>query len=204
MDSFNVKTLAVTIALALSAGAMAQNVTKTEYQAGKERISADYKAAKANCDSLAGNAKDICTAATKGRHKVALADLEASYKPTEKNYYALRVAKPEADYGVAKQKCDDLSGTPKEVCVKQAKAAQVTAEADATAHLKITAAEATANEESAAAQSTANDKTIDAHQDAKADKVDAEYAVAKEKCNTFAGSAKDSCLDQVKTRFGKS
>ena len=48
------------------------------------------------------------------------------------------------------------------------------------------------------------DKTIEARKDATADKVDAEYTVAKEKCNTFAGGAKDTCLDQVKARFGKS
>jgi hypothetical protein len=203
MNNSNIKLLAVTIALAFSAGAMAQNVTKAGYKAGKERISAEYKTAKASCDSLAGNAKDICAAEAKGRDKVALADLEASYKPTEKNHYEVRVAKAEAAYGVAIQKCDDLSGTPKDVCVKEAKAAQVTAKADAKAHLKITDAETTANETSADAQSKANEKTSEARQDARVDKVDAQYTVAKEKCNTFAGNAKDSCLAQVKTRFGK-
>jgi hypothetical protein len=203
MNNFNIKVLAVTIALAFSAGAMAQNVSKTDYKAGKDRISAEYKTAKASCDSLAGNAKDICTAEAKGRDKVALADLEASYNPTEKNHYEVRIAKAEAVYGVATEKCDDLSGTPKDVCVKEAKAAQVTAKADAKAHMKITDAETTANEKSAEAQSKANDKTTEARHDAKLDKADAQYTVAKEKCNTFAGSAKDSCLDQVKTRFGK-
>ena len=203
MPPFNVKVLAFTITLACSAGTMAQHVTQAEYKAGKDLISTEYKTAKATCDSLAGNAKDICVTEAKGQDRVALADLEAGYKPSKKNYYELRVARAEADYGVAKQKCDDLSGTPKDVCVKQAKAVQVTAKADAKAHLKITEAEATANEKSAAAQGTANDKTIEARQDAKSDKVDAEYTVAKEKCNTFAGSAKESCLEQAKTRFGK-
>ena len=37
---------------------------------------------------------------------------------------------------MAKQKCDDLSGNPKDVCVKEAKAARTTAKADATVQMK--------------------------------------------------------------------
>lgn len=204
MENFNVKVLAFTIALAFSAGAVAQNVNETEYKAGKDRISAEYKMAKASCAALAGNAKDVCGAEATGKDNVALADLEATYKPTEKNRYKVRVAKAEADYGVAMQKCDDLSGTPKDVCVKEAKAAQISAKADAKAQMKISDAKTTANAQSADAQNTARDKAIEARQDAKADKADAEYTVAKEKCSTFSGSTKDGCLEQVEARFGKS
>jgi hypothetical protein len=35
------------------------------------------------------------------------------------------MAKVDADYAVAKEKCDDFSGNAKDVCVKEAKAAQV-------------------------------------------------------------------------------
>ena len=193
MNNFNVKALGVTFALAFSASAMAQNVTKSEYKAGKDRVSAEYKTAETACASLSGNAKYFCVADAKGKDKVALADLEASYKPTEKNYYEVRAAKAEADYGVAKEDCDDLRGTSKDVCVKEAKAAEEAAKADAKAQMKITDAKA-----------TANDKTTEARKDAKVDKVDAEFTVAKEKCDALAGGAKESCLVQVKTRFGKS
>ncbi len=204
MNNFNIKTLAVAIALAFSAGAMAQNVTKTEYSANKDKISAEYKTAKAGCASLSGNAKDICVIEAKGKEDVAKAELEASYKPTTKNFYEVRVAKAEADYGVAKEKCDDLSGNTKDICVKEAKAVQTTAKAEAKAQLKTTDANATANEKSAEAQSKANDTSKQARKDATADEIDAGYAVAKEKCDTFAGGAKDTCLDQAKKRFGKS
>ena len=100
----------VAVALACSGAAFA-SISKDEYKAGKDRVAADYKAAKANCGSLAGNAKDICVAEAKGREKVAKAQLEADYKPTEKNRYDVAAAKAEADYAVAKEKCDDKAET---------------------------------------------------------------------------------------------
>lgn len=204
MNNFNIKVLAIAVSLAFSAGAMAQNVTKTEYKASKDKISAEYKTDKASCASLSGNANDICLAEAKGKDKVALADLEASYKPSVKNQYDLKVAKAEANYAVANERCDDKSGNVKDVCVKEAKAVEATAKADAKAQMKTSDADATANEKSADARSKANEKTTEARKDANVDKVDAEYTVAKEKCDTFAGGAKDTCLDQAKTRFGKS
>jgi hypothetical protein len=181
----------VAVALAFSGAALA-NISKDEYKAGKDRIAADYKAAKASCGSLSGNAKDICMAEAKGREKVAKAQLEADYKPTEKNRYDVAVAKAEADYSVAKEKCDDKAGNDKDVCVKEAKAAQTRAKADAKANMKVVKAGQAAREKSA-----------DARKDAAEDKRDADYAVAKEKCDKLSGDAKDRCLNDAKARFGK-
>ena len=50
----------------------------------KDRIAAEYKSAKAKCDGLKGNAKDICMAEAKGANKVAKAELEARDKDTDK------------------------------------------------------------------------------------------------------------------------
>lgn len=52
--------LAVT-SLVFSAGAMAQNISLSEYKAAGKSIAAEYKSAKKNCASFAGNTKDICT-----------------------------------------------------------------------------------------------------------------------------------------------
>lgn len=193
MNHFNIKALAVAVTLAFSLGAMAQNTTKAEYKAGNDKIAAEYKLAKADCASLSGNANDVCVVEAKGIEKVAKAELEASYKPTTNNFYDVRIAKAEADFGVAKEKCDELSGNTKDVCVKEAEALQTTAKAEANAQLKTTDADATANETSA-----------EARKEATVDETDAGYAVAKEKCDTFAGEAKDTCVDKAKRRFGKS
>jgi hypothetical protein len=203
MNSFNIKTLVIAVSLAFSAGAMAENMSKVDYQASKDKIAAEYKSAKSTCSSLSGNAKDICVLEAKGKDNVALAELEAGYKPTSKNNYKVSVAKAEAAYSVAKEKCDDVSGNAKDVCVKEAKAAQTDAKADAKAKMKTSDANATANVKTSDARIKAKDKSAEARKDAKVDKMDADYSVAKEKCDTYAGGAKDKCLDQAKLNFGK-
>lgn len=55
--------------------------------------------------------------------KIAKAELEALREPTAKHLYKARTAKADAEYEVNKEKCDDLSGNPKDVCKKDAKAA---------------------------------------------------------------------------------
>jgi len=184
----------VAVALAFGGGAMAATTTmsKDEYKANKDRIAADYKAAKASCDSMSGNAKDICVAEAKGREKVAKAELENNYKPTDKNRYDVAVAKANAAYDVAKEKCDDKAGNDKKVCVKEAKAAETRAKADAKANMKVTKA-----------GEKATDKSTDARKDAAEDKRDADYAVAKAKCDTLAGDAKHRCVADAKAKFGK-
>lgn len=138
-----------------------------------------------------------------GKDKIAKAELEASYKPTRKTRYQARVAKAEADYAVAKERCDDLAGNAKDVCVKEAKAAEIAAKADAKVQMKTSDANATTNYKSADVRSKASNKAADARKDAAADKLDAQYAVEKEKCDVYAGGAKDYCLGRAKARFGK-
>jgi hypothetical protein len=203
VNPLHINVIALAVGLAFSAGAMAQSMSKNDYKAGKDRIAAEYKSAKARCASLSGNTNDICLAEATGRGKVARAELDASYQPSVKSRYQARVAKAEADHAVAKERCDDLAGNAKDICVKEAKAAQVAAKADAKAQMKTSDANAAANEKSADARSKANDQAADARQEATQDKLAAQYEVAKQQCDTYAGSAKDLCLDQAKARFGK-
>jgi len=152
---------------------------KEHYNSSKERIKSDYESAKASCDSLAGNAKDICIAEAKGKEKVAKADLEANYTGKKKDWYDLSLAKADAAYEVAKEKCDDKGGNDKDVCLKAAKAEKTKAEAEAERHYKI------AKANTAAAK----------------DEEKADYKVAKEKCDMFSGSAKDDCINAAKSKY---
>jgi osmotically-inducible protein OsmY len=137
MTRFNMSAIAAAIALAFSAGAMAApGMSKDDYQADKGRIAAEYKSAKAACATLTANAKDVCVAEAKGKEKVAKADLEARYKPGDKTSRAVKTANAEADYAVAKEKCDDKAGNDKKACIKEAKAVEVRAKADAKADAK--------------------------------------------------------------------
>lgn len=125
------KVIAIISGLVFSFSTMAgQHLSKDAYKAEKERIEREYKAQKARCDSLAGNAKDICRVEAKGGEEVAEADLEAQYEPSRENRYKARIARTEADYAVAKERCDDQAGDAKEVCLKDAKAAEAAAKAN--------------------------------------------------------------------------
>jgi hypothetical protein len=188
--------------LLFGVSAMAQTVSPAEFKTSKTRIEADYKTEKAACDSQSGNAKDICIAQAKGKESVALAELDDSYTPTTKTAYKARVAKAEAAYDVAKLQCDDLSGNPKDVCIKKAKADLTSARADATARMKTATANITANEKTSAAKTEASSEAQKARADASAEKRAAQYKVEEEKCNALASTAKDTCLSQAKARYG--
>jgi len=196
--------IALAISLTLSAGAMAQALSKDDYKAGRDRISNDYKTAKAACNALSANPKDICVAQAKGAESIAEAELEASYKPSAKTRNKVRIAKAKADYAVARERCDELSGNAKDVCVKEAKSREVAALADAKVALTTADANATANQKSTDAYGKASTEVAGARKDAATEKLDAQYKVEKEKCDLYAGDVKDQCLAKVKSSFGKS
>jgi hypothetical protein len=127
VKKLNVKVIALAVGLAFSAGAMAQSMSKDDYKLSKDRIAVEYKTAKTGCASLSGNSNDICMAEADGSQNVARAELEAGYKPTSKTRHAARIAKADANYAVAKERCDDMAGNSKDVCVKRAMAADTAA-----------------------------------------------------------------------------
>ena len=181
MNKLYMSVITIAICLALGGGASAANMSKDEYKASKDSIAAAYKADKDNCKSMSGNARDICMAEATGKEKVATAELEANYKPSDKARRTVREEKVQADYKVAMEKCDDKGGNLKDVCVKEAEAAMKSAKADA----------------------KANKKVGEARKDANVDKRDAEYSVAKEKCEAMAGAAKDRCMADAKALYKK-
>ncbi len=196
----------IALAMGLTFGASAfaaDTMTKAEVKDAKAKIEADYKAALVPCDSLSGNPKKICTVEAKGNKKAALAALDAKNDPTPKNQQQASDAKAAAAYDLAHQKCQEQTGNAKDVCIKEAKAAEVAAKADAKALMKSTDANQDANKTITKAANKAGEKVSEARSDAATDKTDAQYKVEKEKCDALAGAAKDNCMAQAKTRFGK-
>ncbi len=178
------------VAGALGFAGTASAMTKAQEKVEKDRIAADFKADKAKCDSLRSNAKDICMAEAKGANKVAKAEFEARQEDTPKARYNVQVVKAEAGYDIAKEKCDDLSGNAKNVCIKDAKAARTRAKADAKTDM-----------ETRNARHDASQRVADARQEASEDKRDADFAAAKERCDRFNGDVKDRCIADAKARF---
>ncbi len=162
--------------------AHAASMDKPAYQAAKSRIGAEYKAAKASCAQMASNAKDVCTEEAKAQEKVARAELEYAYTGKMGDQNKVLVVKAETAYAVAKEKCDDKAGNVKDVCVKEAKAIEAKALADAKAGKQI----------------------VESKMDANETKRDADYKLATEKCESLAGDAKTACMASAKKSFGKS
>ena len=182
------------VVASMCAGAQAAPPTsKSEYKSMKEQAAASYRADKAKCESFAGNAKDLCQAEAKAQRMRTEADAEAAYKNTPEAWYGQRVAHADADYLVAKERCDELGGNAKDVCREEAKAAHTKAKADAKAARKV-----------GQAQGEARDEAIDARRNAAQEKREADYQVELERCDTLAGSGKDQCVRRAKQTFGKS
>ncbi len=175
-----------------SGPAPATPISKEAYDSAVRNAEAQYKINKDACDTRSGNAKDICIAEAKGKEKVAKADAEAAYKNTPKAREDARVARAEAAHDVAKERCDDLSGNAKDVCVKEADAALTKVKADS----RVERVAADSKEDTAM-------KETDARRQAAADKRDADYKVAAEKCDALSGSAKTTCINDAKLRYGK-
>ncbi|MDD2915214.1 MAG: hypothetical protein PHP70_07840 [Gallionella sp.] len=203
MNKQYITTILAVTSLAFSAGAMAQSMSESEYKSAEKSINAECKSDKMDCDSFADNAKDICMAVAKGKEKVAKAELEARYKPSKNSGYDISIAKAEADYEVAKERCDDKAGNAEDICVQEAKAAFVHAKADAKAQLKTSKPMIIANEEPSASRAKSKESGGKTHQSAAAYKHDADYAVAKEKCNAMSGDAKDVCVNKAGKHYGK-
>ena len=195
MTKFTSGLLAAAFAASFAASAEAATtpITKSQYDDAKTRAEADYKMEREKCDNLAGNAKDICVAEAKANMMRAEAKAKAAYKNTRSAWYDQQVKNADADYLVAKEKCDDLGGNDKDVCVKEAKAARTKAIADAKAQRKT-----------ADAQGEARKEANDARRDAAEDKRDADYKVELQRCDDLSGDAKDNCVQRAKRTFGKS
>jgi hypothetical protein len=171
---------------------MTAPISKASYTQAVKDADAQYKIDKDACASLSGNAKDICVAEAKGKDSVAKAEAEAAYKHTSKARENARIAHAQANYNVAIEKCDDLAGNRKDVCVKEAKSELVKGKANA----KVDRVAADTNKEAATQQA-------EARKDASADKREAEYKVAIEKCDALAGPSKDACVSSAKSQYGK-
>ena len=174
-------TLALALLASTGASAAPSAEAKAAYAQSTDRAAADYKVARARCDAITGNPKDVCIAEAKAARVHTEQEANALYKNTLKAYTQSRLKIADANFDLDKAKCAALTGNDKDVCVKQAKATMIAARADA----------------------KADKKAIEARSDARDDKRTAEYKVALEKCDAYAGALKDSCVATAKSQYGK-
>ena len=175
------KSIAVSVfmagTLALSIAAHAKD--KAAYDSARGQAQQQYKAADQACNAKSGQAKDLCQEEAKAQRDIAFAEAEARYEGTPQARAKADRERAEANYRLAKERCDALSGNEKDVCQQKAKAEHAKSKSVA----------------------DANVKTADARDDVTRTRREADYKVARERCDSLSGSAKDTCIADAKTRF---
>ncbi len=99
-------------------------LTKQAYATQKSQVDAQYQANRKLCEGMKGNAKDVCEAETKGRADALKAELDARYKPSPDASFKAKNVTAEANYAVAKAKCDAMKDGARDRCLKDAKGAR--------------------------------------------------------------------------------
>ena len=94
---------------------------KDQNKASKAHAESAYAVAKERCDDKTGNDKDVCVKEAKAVETKALADIKLVKEVRAAKTDAAN-DKMNADYKVAIEKCDALSGDAKSQCVVAAKA----------------------------------------------------------------------------------
>ena len=105
---------------------------KADLKLRTKRADVAYDIAKARCDDLTGNQKDVCRKDAKASYVSAKADAKVSKVAAEaKSTDGKKVAearkdaaedKSDARYAAAKERCDAMTGDAKTACVNEAKA----------------------------------------------------------------------------------
>lgn len=170
------KILCVSLAALFSTSmAVAQAADNPAYKAAKDKAESDYKVAKDGCKSLKGNAEDVCKEEAKVAEARAMLDATSQHQNTPKDVEKARKKLADAEYDLAKERCDDMSGSAKSACKSDAKSAHKTALAstgttsttaavaqdarEAGTNLANTTRDATADTRAAAREATADTRT---------------------------------------------
>lgn len=203
------KTLIATL-LATAAGASfaaaptaALNHDAATYNNVKLKADAAYQAAAAKCPAMSGNDKNVCMAEAKLARVQAETKALSPYYNTPAGRQSIRTVTANAEYDVAKTKCDAKSGADKDDCLNNAKSVHTAALADA----KADRAPATSTTASAAGTaSTANGSSMAGATGAGAGLVTSTatatanpvQAGVVDKCAQAGGDAKTGCVIETK------
>jgi hypothetical protein len=118
-------------ALVLLCAAVAQAADASTVLLELQRIDAEFDAARARCDDLAGQAKDVCLAEVRADRRIRKAELAARGQGTSKARYDAQIARAEAEFGVAKERCAIRAGSERAACVADARADEARAKDEA-------------------------------------------------------------------------
>jgi osmotically-inducible protein OsmY len=157
---------------AFAAPTLALNHDPASYRAVTQKAAADYKAATAKCGSMSGNDKDVCMAEARLARTRTESDALSQYNNTAKGREKARTSLADAEYDLAKTKCNAKSGADKDDCMNNAKSVHTAAVADARSAATATGSSASGTTASGSA--------------------------AMDKCAQQGGDSKTGCLVQTK------
>ncbi|HUL63076.1 MAG TPA: hypothetical protein VLW55_00540 [Burkholderiaceae bacterium] len=110
-----------------SALAGAPGISLAEYLATKRQLSTELQAAKVACGAETSSRREICMADATGRDWVAKADLEVAYRSNARSRADARLARVDASFWLARERCDELAQQDGLVCMQQAKTVRLAA-----------------------------------------------------------------------------
>jgi osmotically-inducible protein OsmY len=181
------KTLIATL-LATAAGASfaaaptaALNHDPATYRNVTQKALTEYRAAAAKCESMNGNDKEVCMAEAKLARTRTEYDALSQYNNTASGRATARTNVANAEFALAKAKCDGKSGADKDSCMSNAKSVHTAALADA----KANRADSTTTSSGSSGSSGSTGSGAGAQ-------------AAVDKCAQAGGDAKTGCLVETK------
>jgi osmotically-inducible protein OsmY len=181
------KTLIATL-LATAAGASfaaaptaALNHDPATYRNVTQKAQTEYRAAVAKCDGMNGNDKEVCMAEAKLARTRTEYDALSQYNNTASGRARARSNVADAEYALAKAKCDGKSGADKDSCMNNAKSVHTAALADA----KAGRADSTTGTGSSGSSGSTGSSAAGAQ-------------AAVDKCAQAGGDSKTGCLVETK------
>lgn len=196
------KTLIATL-LATAAGASfaaaptaALNHDPATYRNVTQKADSEYRAAVTKCDARSGNDKDVCMAEARLARTRTEADALSKYNNTPASRAHARASVADAEYALAKARCDAKSGADKDSCMDNAKSVHTAALADAKAE-RTERSEATGASGSGATGSSGTAGATSGLVTG-TDTRDPAKAAAVDKCAQLGADAKTGCLVETK------
>jgi len=179
--------LATAASASFAAPTVGLNHDPATYRNATQKAATEYKQAVEKCDAMKANDKDVCMAEAKlARMKTESAAL-SKYSNSTISREKARTSMADAEYALAKERCDDKSGADKDECVNNAKSVHTAALADAKA------GRAPASGASGAAGATAAGGLVTG-----TDTRDPAKAAAVDKCAQAGADSKTGCLIETK------
>lgn len=204
MNTINIKALAIAVSLAFSAGAMAQTLTKSEYQAGKDKISAEYHDRQGDVHFVVRQRQRRLRRRGQGPGQ-ARSGRTRRRLPTQREE-RVQGQRGQGGSGLCRgQRTLRRQVRQRQGCLREGSQGRPNGRQGG----------CQGTDEEFGGQCDGQRRIDRGASQGQRDEVlrrarmrgqtsEADYTLAKEKCETFAGGAKDTCLDRAKTRFGKS